>query len=73
MVGLALEVLKYAFFRAWPWLNQKFINEYSPFQQSVSIIVLSMVTSLLILAGAEWSARKPEVEDDEEDEPVAAV
>jgi membrane protein len=62
MVGLGLEVLKYAFFRAWPWLNQKFINEYSPFQQSVSIIVLSMVTSLLILAGAEWSARQPEKE-----------
>jgi YihY family inner membrane protein len=62
MVGLGLEVLKYAFLRAWPWLDQKFINEYSPFQQSVSIIVLSMVTSLLILAGAEWSARKPEGE-----------
>jgi YihY family inner membrane protein len=62
MVGLGLEVLKYAFLRAWPWLDQKFINEYSPFQQSVSIIVLSMVTSLLILAGAEWSAREPEGE-----------
>jgi YihY family inner membrane protein len=62
MVGLALEVLKYAFLRAWPWLSVKFRNEYSPFQHSVSIIVLSMVTSLLILAGAEWSARKPEGE-----------
>jgi YihY family inner membrane protein len=60
LVGLALEVLKYAFFRAWPWLNQKFINEYSPFQQSASILVLSMATSLVVLAGAEWSARKPE-------------
>jgi len=72
MVGLALEVLKYAFLRAWPWLSHKFENEYYPFQQSVSSIVLSMVTSLLILAGAEWSARKPDGETAELAETRAA-
>ena len=64
MIGLALEVLKYGFFRAWPWLDQKFTNEYSPFQHSASILVLSMVTALLVLAGAEWSARNPDGADD---------
>ncbi|MDP9169752.1 MAG: YihY/virulence factor BrkB family protein [Acidobacteriota bacterium] len=62
LVGLALEVLKYAFFQAWPWIDRKFTNEYSPFQHSASIMVLSMVASLIVLAGAEWSARKSEAE-----------
>ena len=41
MVGPGLEVLKYAFLRACLWLSHKFENEYYPFQQSVSIIVLA--------------------------------
>jgi YihY family inner membrane protein len=57
MIGVALEGLKYLFLFAWPWLNQKLENEYGPFKFSVSLIILSMVTSLLVLAGAEWSAR----------------
>lgn len=59
MVGLALEVLKYLFLIAWPWLDQKFQNEYGPFRYSVGIIVFSMLSSFVVLAGAEWSARKP--------------
>ena len=59
MVGLGLEVLKYAFVLVWPWFFEKIRNEYSPFQHSASILLFSMVTSLLVLAGAEWSARKP--------------
>ncbi len=58
LIGLSLEVLKYAFYLAWPWLDRKFTNEYSPFQHSVSVIVLSMLAALVVLAGAEWSARK---------------
>lgn len=57
IVGVALEALKYLFLFAWPWLNQKLDNEYGPFKFSVSLIILSMVASLLVLAGAEWSAR----------------
>ena len=59
LVGLGLEVLKYAFLRAWPWLDVKFRNEYYPFNHTICIIVFSMGTALLVLAGAEWSARKP--------------
>jgi membrane protein len=71
LVGLALEVLKYGFFRAWPWLDRKFTNEYSPFQHSASIIALSMLASLIVLAGAEWSARKPPTEPQEAPSPLA--
>ena len=59
LVGLALEVLKYLFLFAWPWLDKKFQNEYGPFKQSVSIVIFSVVTALVVLAGAEWSARTP--------------
>jgi len=57
MVGIGIEGLKYLFVFAWPWLNRKFANEYGPFQYSVSLMVFGMMTSFLVLAGAEWSAR----------------
>lgn len=58
VVGLGMEVLKYVFLKAWPWLNAKFRNEYGDvFKYSISVIVFSMLTSFLVLAGAEWSAR----------------
>ena len=59
MVGIALEVLKYVFLFAWPWLDKKFQNEYGPFNYAVSIVIFSLLAALLVLAGAEWSARKP--------------
>jgi uncharacterized BrkB/YihY/UPF0761 family membrane protein len=59
MVGVGLEGLKYIFLRMWPWLDRKFQNEYGPFNYSVSIVVFSLLTALLVLAGAEWSAREP--------------
>lgn len=59
LVGLALEIWKYVFLFAWPWLDRKFQNEYGPFNYSVSLVVFSLLTALLVLAGAEWSARKP--------------
>jgi membrane protein len=63
MVGIALEAFKYAFLFAWPWLDRKFQNEYGPFRYSVAIVVFSMLTSLLVLAGAEWSARGRALEE----------
>jgi YihY family inner membrane protein len=58
VVGVGIEVLKYVFLREWPWLNQKFRNEYGDnFKYSISLIVFSMMASFLVLAGAEWSAR----------------
>ena len=63
-VGVGIEALKYLFLFAWPWLNRKFQNEYGPFSYSVSIMVFAMGTSLLVLAGAEWSSRTPEGESE---------
>jgi membrane protein len=60
MVGIGIEALKYLFLFAWPWLNRKFQNEYGPFSNSVSIMVFAMATSLVVLAGADWSAGNPE-------------
>ena len=65
LVGIGLELWKYVFLFAWPWLEKKFRNEYGPFDYSVSIVIFSLLTALLVLAGAEWSARKPLVETEE--------
>jgi len=59
LVGIALEALKYLFLFAWPWMGRKFQNEYGPFYYAVSIVVFSVAAALVVLAGAEWSARPP--------------
>jgi membrane protein len=64
LIGVALELLKYVFLFAWPWLDRKFQNEYGPFHYAVAIVVFSGLTSMLVLAGAEWSARKPVISED---------
>ncbi len=60
-VGLLLEVLKYANILLWPFLKAKLQAEYGPFHISVSIVLLSFVLSMIVLAGAEWSARNPAI------------
>jgi membrane protein len=64
LIGVGLELLKYVFLFAWPWLDRKFQNEYGPFHYAVAIVVFSGLTSMLVLAGAEWSARKPVISED---------
>jgi uncharacterized BrkB/YihY/UPF0761 family membrane protein len=54
----ALEGLKYINLLTWPFLKTKLQKEYGPFYISVSIILWSFTAALVILAGAEWSARK---------------
>jgi len=56
-VGLLLEVLKYVVALVWPWFDAKLANEYGVFRYSVSLIFLAFFASMLVLAGAEWSAR----------------
>jgi membrane protein len=56
-VGLALEALKNINVLTWPFLRSKLEQEYGPFINSVTIILWSFVASMVILAGAEWSAR----------------
>lgn len=57
LVGLILEAMKYLGLLLFPPLAEKMQREYGVFQHSVSILLWSFVASLVVLAGAEWSAR----------------
>jgi len=58
VVGLALEIFKYVNLLTFPlWLG-KLAREYGPFKYSVLIILWSFLGSMLLLAGAEWAARR---------------
>jgi Predicted membrane protein len=59
-VGLALELLKYLNLLVWPLLSIKLQNEYGPFYYSAFIVLSSFCAAMLVLAGAEWSARRRE-------------
>lgn len=56
-VGLVLEAFKYINSWVWPSFQRKIANEYGVFQYSVTLIFLSFISSLIVLAGAEWAAR----------------
>lgn len=56
-VGLMLELLKYVNVLIWPRFQLKLAREYGVFQNSVTLILLSFISSLLVLGGAEWAAR----------------
>jgi membrane protein len=57
IVGVALEILKYINLLTLPWLHAKLHLEYGPFKNSVAIVLWSFLASMIVLAGAEWSAR----------------
>ena len=56
-VGLTLEAIKYVDLLTWPWLRAKLTVEYGPFVYSVTILLYGFVSSMIVLAGAEWAAR----------------
>ena len=56
-VAVLLEVSKYVNILTWPWLRAKLTKDVPPFVQSISIILWSFIATLIVLAGAEWSAR----------------
>jgi uncharacterized BrkB/YihY/UPF0761 family membrane protein len=56
-VGLILEAMKYVNLALTPWLEAKFEHEYFIFRHSVTILIWSFLASLIVLAGAEWTAR----------------
>jgi YihY family inner membrane protein len=58
VVAVALELLKYLQLLTLPWLTQKLQNEYGVFQRSAAIILWSFLAAMIVLAGAEWSARR---------------
>lgn len=68
-VAVLLEVSKYLNILTWPWLRSKLRADVPPFVQSISIILWAFVATLIILAGAEWSARASEDSLDEEPRP----
>jgi uncharacterized BrkB/YihY/UPF0761 family membrane protein len=58
LVGLSLEALKYVYLMVWWWLGPKLAREYGVFQHSVGILLWSFVAAMLVLAGAQWAARR---------------
>lgn len=57
LVGLILEGMKYLNLLLFPLLRDKLQREYGVFRNSVTILLWSFVASLVVLAGAEWTAR----------------
>ena len=65
VVGLALTVLQYTALLLWNWIIAKMHHDYGPFAHSASIILFTFLASMIVLAGAEWSARAaPRLPDD---------
>jgi len=58
LVGLLLEILKYINLWTWPYLRAKLQLEYGPFYYTVTIILWGFLAALIVLAGAEWAARR---------------
>ncbi len=58
MVGFLLEILKYINLWTWPYLRTKLQSEYGPFYYTVTIILWGFLAALVVLAGAEWTARE---------------
>jgi membrane protein len=57
VVGVLLEVMKHINRWVWPGFYQKLGREYNVFKNSVTLILIGFLVSMLVLAGAEWSAR----------------
>ena len=57
VVGLLLEGLKYINLATWPYLRAKLQSEYGPFYYTVTILLWGFIAALIVLGGAEWTAR----------------
>ena len=57
-VGLILEALKYVNLAITPYLQAKLEHEYFIFKHSVAILLWSFIAAMVVLAGAEWTARR---------------
>jgi membrane protein len=63
VVGVLLEVLKHINKWVWPGFYQKLGREYNVFKNSVTLILIGFLVSMLVLAGAEWSARNHRMDE----------
>ena len=61
LVGFLLEILKYVNLLTWPFLRMKLALEYGPFVYSITIILWGFLTAMIVLAGAEWAARRSRI------------
>ena len=66
-VGLILEGLKYVNLATASYLQVKLNREYYIFRHSVAILLWSFVASMVVLAGAEWTARSGREDDASDD------
>jgi membrane protein len=62
VVGLVLEGLKYLNMLFANVIHQKLDREYKIFEYSVTILLWSFVASLVVLAGAHWTARRDTID-----------
>ncbi len=60
IVGLILEGLKNLNLVVAPWLTEKFKSDYAAFQHSATLLVVSALAALIVLAGAHWTAEHGE-------------
>lgn len=68
VVAILLQISEFVNILLWPWLRDKLRADVPPFVQSISIIFWAFITTMIILAGAEWAARgKVNQYDSEED------
>jgi YihY family inner membrane protein len=70
VVGLALEVLKHINMLTWPLWRSKLVAEYGPFTYSVTILLWGFLGAMVVLAGAEWTARRRPAEGADPTEPT---
>jgi uncharacterized BrkB/YihY/UPF0761 family membrane protein len=61
-VGLVLEALKYVNLLTRSLIAAKLEKEYHMFRYSVTILLGSFVAAMIVLAGAEWTARRDRVD-----------
>ena len=69
VVGLGFELLKYVNLLVWPFFKAKLQREYGPFYISASVVLISFVLAMIVLAGAQWASQRPldlNMESDEE-------
>ena len=57
-VGVALELLKWVNLLVWPFVNAKLKREYGVFVNSATILIWSFMAGMVVLAGADASARR---------------
>lgn len=58
VIAVVLEMLKWLNLAIFPWVRMKFQREYGGFVDSITILTWSFFAGLIVLAGADWSARR---------------